>query len=216
MQVRRFKRSAVNKVAHLKSLSACSRAGQAGFSLIELLAGLMIMALLAGALMTVFSGDASKATRLYADMTAVRNALNRAKMDMGGVPSRLSVLWNRADAETSTNFFNNVPGVGTWSGPYLERQPTDSSNLITINSVVDGGTISVGREAASATNGGNFSWVYFVSAANIPNPIIAEFMKRCTGRDNASPTFATSSCRATPGTGGTEVGTVEMRVTDSR
>jgi prepilin-type N-terminal cleavage/methylation domain-containing protein len=189
---------------------------QRGFSLIEIMAGIAIMAIMSLILMSSFSGDGSKAVRLLGDMNTLGNSLNRAKMDLGGIPSRLSVLWSRTDA-TAANMFNGIAATNTWGGPYVERQPVDAANNVTVSAVADATTISINREAASAANGGNYTWVYFLRANNVPNPIITEFIKKCAATDVvANATFANGKCRATPGTGATEFGTVDMKITDSR
>jgi len=189
---------------------------QKGFTLMELAVVLGIIAVLASVIIGSFSGDSSKATKLLADMTTLSNSINRAKMELGGIPSRLSVLWTRTDATTG-NMFNGIAATTTWGGPYIERQPVDASNNITVTTVADAATISINREAASAANGGNYTWVYFLRASNIPNPIITEFIKKCAGTDVVTNvTFANGKCRATPGTGATEFGTVDMKITDSR
>lgn len=189
---------------------------QKGFTLMELAVVLGIIAVLASVIVGSFSGDSSKATKLLADMTAIGDSVNRAKMELGGIPSRLSVLWTRADA-TAGNMYNGLAATTTWGGPYIERQPVDASNNITVRTVADAATISINREAASAANGGNYTWVYFLRASNIPNPVITEYIKRCAGTDAvATVTFANGKCRATLGTGATEFGTVDMKITDSR
>jgi len=193
-----------------------SRSKQGGFTMIELMVVLVVIGLLAALIAPQFSGDSSKATKLLADMTTVKDSVNRAKVEIGGVPNRLSVLWNRTDA-TASNMFNGIAATNTWNGPYIERQPTDGSNNISILSVADAATISVNREAASAANGGNYTWVYYLRANNIPNPIITEFIKKCSGTDVvANASFVNGSCRATPGSGATEFGTVDIKISDSR
>ena len=113
--------------------------------------------------------------------------------------------------------FNGIAATASWNGPYLERQPTDAANLVTEADVADAATVSIAREAASAANGGNYTWVYYLRATNIPNPIITEFIKKCAGTDVvANATFANGKCRSTPGTGATEFGTVDIKIADSR
>lgn len=189
---------------------------QRGFSLIEIMAGIAIVAIMSMILMGAFSGNTSKAVRLLSDMNTIANSTKRAQMELGGIPSRLSVLWNRTDA-TATNMFNGIAATNSWNGPYLERQPTNTSNNITEFDVADAATIAIAREAASAANGGNYTWVYYLRANNIPNAIIVEFIKKCAAVDVvANATFANGKCRAALGTGATEFGTVDIKVADSR
>jgi prepilin-type N-terminal cleavage/methylation domain-containing protein len=185
-------------------------------TLIEIMVVIAVLGLLAGVFMSTFSGDKSKATRLLTSMKTVSDATNRAKMDMGGIPNRLSVLWTRTDASAG-NMYNGIAATNSWSGPYMERQPVDASNNIQERAISDATTISIAREAASAANGGNFTWVYYLRASNVPNAIITEYIKACSDSDAvATVSFANGKCRATLGTSATEVGSVDFKIADSR
>jgi len=207
---------ASTRVHHPQTNGTGKSIRQRGMTMIEIMVVIAVLGLLAGVFATQFSGDKSKATRLLTNMKTVASATNRAKMDMGGIPNRLSVLWTRTDA-TAGNMYNGIAGTNSWSGPYMERQPTDASNNIQEQAIGDSTTIAISREAASVANGGNFTWVYFLRASNVPNAIIQEYIKACANTDVvANATFANGQCRATPGTGATEVGTVDFKIADSR
>lgn len=190
---------------------------QKGFTAIEALAIMAILALLATLMASLFSGDSSKAVKLFADMKTIADTTNRAVLDLGGVPNRLSVLWNRTDA-VAGNMFNGIAATNSWSGPYLERQPTDAANNITESSISDATTINIAREAGNpTTNGSNYTWVYYLRASNVPNPVIIEAIKKCANTDVVTnATFVNGKCRATLGAGAVEVGTFDLKVSDSR
>lgn len=187
------------------------RAQRGAFDPITVVAVLAIMSILAALMVSSFSGDGSKATALLNNMGVMSDGLNRAKMDLGGFPNRLSVLWSKADA-TAGNMFNGVAGVNTWNGNYVESQPVDANNKVIAQTISDGAVIEIQREA-----GTNYAYAYFLRASNVPNAIITELLKKCTGSDSvANATFANGKCRATPGTGTTEFGTVDYKVAESR
>lgn len=188
---------------------------QRGYTALELMVIIGILALLAGAVAMFVSTDSSKGLRLYTDMKTISDSTKVAAQDLGGVPSNLTVLWRQSSA-TSAGMFNGITATNTWRGPYVDALNVDSSNNVLMRAVADQINVAIAREAANAaTNGGNYTWVYYLRASNVPNPIIAEAMKKCSGVDTGVD-FRTSICRATPGTGATEVGTFDVKVLDSR
>lgn len=189
---------------------------QTGFTLIELIVVLAVIVALSTFVASKFTGDSSKAVKLFADMKTLSDSVQRAVVDLGGVPSKLSVLWNKADA-TSSNMYNSIAATNSWSGPYIERQATDSNNAITATSIADSTTIAIAREAANlSTNGGNLTWVYYLRASNVPNAVIIEAIKKCANTDTvANATFINGQCRATIGTS-VEYGTFDVKISDSR
>lgn len=189
---------------------------QRGMSMIELMVVVAILGILAAFAMAKMDTSSSKATRLFNDMSTTKGALLRAKMDMGAFPTNLTALWVKANA-SAANMYGGLNGTTSWNGAYMESQPVDSSNAIKSVSIADTATFNISREAAAAaTNGGNYTWVYFLRANNVPNPIIYKFLKQCAGSEDATAvTFVNAPCRATLGTGSTEYGTVDLRVDDS-
>jgi prepilin-type N-terminal cleavage/methylation domain-containing protein len=196
------------------------RASQSGFSLVEISVALAVLAIIGAAIYTEFSTDSTKGQRLFTDMKTIADASNIAASDMGAIPSNLTVLWTQANA-TAANMFDAVTATNSWHGPYVRPQQVDTSSPpnVLIKAVNDALSINISREAASAANGGNYNWIYYLRASSVPNSIIAEAMKKCTGVDiqtSTAPTFANSLCRATLGTGASASGTFDMRIADSR
>jgi len=194
---------------------------QGGFSMAEVMAVLVVIGIMSTVALSLFSGESTKATRLLSDLKTFGDGVSRVKLDSGSIPRRMDVLWDR-DQAIAANMFGGVGGQNGWNGPYVERMPVDTTNAqrpIQLNAVADGVRVTIEREAASAANGGQYSWVYFMRAANVPNAVITAYMQKCTnlGEDAAlASTFLNSNCRATPGTGASEFGTVDWKVTDSR
>ncbi len=192
-----------------------------GFTLLEMVVTLAIIAVLATLVGTQFSGDSSKATKLLSDMTNIKNSVNRAKFDMGGIPTRLDVLWD-SQLATAGNMYSGVAGVRTWAGPYIERMP-NTAGVLNFDTLADGVTVAIDDEASTGASPdfGTFpsGKVYVLTAVNVPRGIAAEFMKKCSGNDALSGTpapanFGNSNCRVNTVTG--EIVSVSMRIADSR
>lgn len=197
------------------------RRKQGGFTMAEMIAVLVVIAVMTTVALRLFSGEGTRATRLLVDMKTFSDGISRIKLDTGSIPRRMDVLWDQSQA-TGANMFGGAGGQNGWNGPYVERMPVDATNAqrpIQLNAIADGVLVTIEREAASAANGGQYTWVYYMRAANVPNAIITAYMQKCTNLDEAgalASTFLNSSCRATPGTGANEFGTVDFKVTDSR
>lgn len=183
--------------------------------MIELMVVVAILGVLAAFAMSKMDTSTSKATRLYNDMSTTKGALLRAKMDMGAFPNNLTALWIKANA-SAANMYGGLNGTASWNGAYMEPQPVDSSNAVKSVAIADTTIFNITREAAAAaTNGGNYTWVYYLRASNVPNPIIYKFLKVCAGSEDArTVSFVNAPCRATPDTS-TEYGTVDLRVDDT-
>jgi len=197
------------------------RRKQGGFTMAEMIAVMVVIGILTTVALRLFSGEGTRATRLLVDMKTFADGVTRVKLDTGSIPRRMDVLWDQSQA-TGPNMFGGVGGQNGWNGPYVERMPVDATNAqspIQLNAIADGVLVTIEREAASAANGGQYTWVYYMRAANVPNAIITAYMQKCTNLDEdaaMASSFLNSSCRATPGTGATEFGTVDFKVTDSR
>jgi type II secretory pathway pseudopilin PulG len=191
-------------------------ASRGAATLLELMIVLAVIVLISTTLVLTFSGDSSKASKLMADMMTLRDALSRAKADLGGVPKKVDVLWSR-DASTAANMYSGVTAVNAWNGPYIDRMEADASGKLTMPSITDGATVAILQEAKSADNGANHAFVYYVSSSGVPDSIVSEAFKKCTGSDLSSITepgkhFLKSPCRVS-GTAGSL--RFEVRVSDS-
>ena len=178
----------------------------------ELAIVLTIIALLTVGVVSLYSTDRAKATKLMTDLAKMKGALVSASSDLGGYPNRLDVLWLRTNA-TGANMFNDQAATTTWNGPYMEPKKTNAAAIPQITfSDVGNDTTAVGieREAASAENAAQNAYVYFLSVKNVPTNVLTEASKICSpgGGSAGAATFANSTCRVS----GTSF---EFRVADS-
>lgn len=182
-----------------------------GFTLIELLVGLAILSVLALLAVTAFDGSRSKAQAMIGLIKQVGDANIMLKNDTGCYVTRPDALFNAdAAATASYNYCGRAFGK-SWSRPYLGRQEVNASNgNIRAEKIGSGVEVSLQRE-----NGG-LGRIYFVRAENVPNDILRQALIECVGDDEANVSFPTNKCRASLGSGTSEVGTFDMIYDETR
>lgn len=103
-----------------------NRTARAGFTLVEVLVTLVLIALLVGVVLPAVIGQlgTGENTRLQQDMEAVRSAGKMFRIDVKRWPSSLDQLVLQPDNWADSTDINgvNIPGglLARWSGPYLE------------------------------------------------------------------------------------------------
>ncbi len=186
---------------------------QRGFTTTEILVAITIIGIMLAAMSGMVKTDRSKATSMMSSMSSMSSAMQRAKADMGCYPKVPGALWD-STLPTGTNMYCGLPGLVTWAGPYLEKQPVDSTGAqLQTPKYGDSSYITINREATPA---GGLGWYYYLRANNIQNAVISEALQVCNGKTDSSVTFSTAKCRATLGTGGVEIGTFDVLVEESR
>lgn len=193
--------------------NARHRHAQGGFTTTEILVSITIIGIMLAAMSGMVKTDRSKATSMMSSMSSMSSAMQRAKADMGCYPKVPGALWDSI-LPTATNMYCGLPGLVTWAGPYLEKQPVDSTGAqLQTPKYGDSSYITINREATPA---GGLGWYYYLRANNIQNAVISEALQVCNGKTDSSVTFSTAKCRATLGTGGVEIGTFDVLVEESR
>jgi len=95
-----------------------------GFTLIELIIAIALLAILVTAAIMFFGGRASdeaKITKLQSTINSVENAIQKYKADVGMYPSEIKELWQDADSQG-----NPIPN---WNGPYLTPKLTKNNEI---------------------------------------------------------------------------------------
>lgn len=186
---------------------------QRGFSTTELMIYIAIVGIMLGAIFSTLSTDKSRATSMATTMSNMASAMQRAKADMGCYPKVPGALWDPT-APTATNMYCGLAGLVTWAGPYINKAPVDSTGAqLQIPTIGDSAYVTINREATPA---GGLGWYYYLRANNIPNTVISNALQVCNGKTDSTVTFSNAKCRGTPGTGGTEIGTFDMIIEESR
>jgi prepilin-type N-terminal cleavage/methylation domain-containing protein len=203
--------------ARLRHLAATGRkpsgrnALQRGFTLVEIMVVIGIMAILSAVVMMTASTDSSKATALFASMTTTSDSLERMKMDVGCYPTDMSALWVRANA-SAANMWCGQDGTSAWDGAYLKTAPFDTTNqAIEVSNIAPNAEIAFSREA-----GGSNGFYYFLHGTALPNAIVLDALLKCNGSNSTAATFSTGKCRGTLGGGGAAAtGTFDLMVEDA-
>lgn len=182
-----------------------------GFTLIELLVGLAILSVLALLAVTAFDGARSKAQALIGLMKQVGDANIMLKNDTGCYVKRPDALFNKEAAATAGYNFCGRSFGKTWYGPYLGLQEVNASN-----GNIRAEKIGAGVEIELDHLDLNPGRLYYIRAANVPNDIIRQALIECLGDDESNASFPTNKCRATLGSGTSEVGTFDMSYSETR
>ena len=169
---------------------------QRGFSLIEMVVVLSIIAVLAVLVTTQFSGDSAKATKLLSDSESIKKATLRFKMDTGYYPCGLNSLFSKNNFDIPLEFRScSFSGGSAWAGPYLEKG---------VNSGLDGVQILVTRYQRGWGHAPeSLGFPYIVSIAGVPEGVAKEFVKKCTGNELLVQNFSNGKCYAYPLSGNT-------------
>ncbi|MGI6294835.1 MAG: prepilin-type N-terminal cleavage/methylation domain-containing protein [Armatimonadota bacterium] len=121
-----------------------------GFTLVELLVVIVVLAVLAAIVLPKFmdSSARSKEASLKTDLKLVRNAVATFQADIGKYPNSLEDLVETDKAKVKDKD-GNVVAASDWHGPYLESLPADpiSGNDFTY-------TAATGKVTSSASGNG--------------------------------------------------------------
>ncbi len=162
-----------------------------GFTLIEMVVTLSIIAILAVVITTQFSGDSAKAAKLLADAESIRKAALRFKTDTGYYPCSLNALMTKESFDIPHEYRScSFAGGSQWAGPYLEKGI--KTGLDNVEMIIT--RYQRGWGAAPESLG----FPYIVSIVGVPEGIAKEFVKKCSGLEYFAANFTNSKCYVYP------------------
>lgn len=158
----------------MKQMNLKQKGKQGGFTLVELMVGIIILSILGAVFFVTTNTDKSKATALFANVTKGGSALQLSKADLPCYPKRMDVLNLKAQA-LAANMFCGVDSTTVWRGPYLTGAAFDAAGNLDFGALVPTsvGTISTAPNAANGTN----DW--FITISKLPSTIENELMAAC-------------------------------------
>ncbi len=173
---------------------------QRGFTLLEMVVTLSIIAILATVIGTHFSGDAAKATKILSDSASFKKAFLQYELDTGRLPGCFEQLWRRDSACVGLIASGSAvpPRLSSWSGPYLDKYPglNNSGTLIFDGYSMAYATASSGYGGAPALSGA--LGFYLLRIPHVSSSLAFRLMEKCTGNDYlawAASDFSAGNCR---------------------
>ena len=147
------------------SRTACNRGSgpSAGFTLIEVLIVIVIVAILAATLVPQFSSSAmdAKESSLRADLKSLRTQIDMYKLDHNGQPPAIvGGALPQLTSPTDANGNMGAPGAGFPYGPYV-------LNGFPPNPITGQSTVTATTSFPPASETGNGGWQYNPSTGQI-------------------------------------------------
>jgi len=167
---------------------------QTGFTLIEILAAVTVIAILGAVGWHYFSTDRTRATALISKANDITKGLVEFKQDISCYPQTLSALYNQADSE---NTRCGIDGRTSWRQPYVSKESFNANGDLMLDDLVNGSTMSLITQAG----GPGQQWILRIS--NIPTNVITQLTAICNGSSN-------HAGRCTANTEGGQLGNIDV------
>lgn len=152
--------------------------GQRGFSLLELVVALTLLAVISGGIMMAFDGSRSRAQALISSMSELGNAQLRLKNDTGCFVNMPVALFDRTAALDAANNYCNRAFANTWNGPYINAATVDAGGTELLQEKI-GADVTMTFDRAA----GGIGRQYFIVARNLPDDVARQALQECNGLD---------------------------------
>ncbi len=187
------------------------RLNQRGFTLIEILVALAILAVIALLASNAFDGSRTKAQAMIGLAKQVGDANVQLKTDTGCFVKKPSALFDSTAAQDATNNFCSRTFGNMWARPYLAQYPVNTDGKLKADKISSEVLVSL---PAPETNAGQKR--YFVRFENVPMDIIKQALVECNNTDAAQGDLTKDRCRTTTALTSDAPGTFDMLYATTR
>ena len=175
---------------------------ESGFTLIEILVAVVILAIIAGIAFLAINLNSTKGKALYTAMASVAHSAEAFNASLGTYPTVYGAMVETAfEADNTTG----ATLTTTWNGPYAKPKDMGPNGNLHLNSIASNLTITfsplTAGSAGALPNGEAYQ--YAVVANNVPNNIATQAVNACNGQTGNTTGAAGGQCVLEAGTGGT-------------
>lgn len=154
-----------------------------GFTLIEILIALGVLATIIAGTVIFFNPSKSKGQTLYSTMSAVSQAATRFQLATACYPYQTELLFDKSAVSGNTNNSCGENVSSTWNGPYMQTKAINANGNITFPQIAPNVAIKI-ISGSFLPNGS--STQYAVEAINVPIGVAKQAFKACTGGTSTS------------------------------
>lgn len=166
---------------------------QAGFTLLEMVIAISILAIMLSAVVFLYDGSKSRAQVLVTAMEEYASALERIKTDTSCYPKSLVGLFDRAQAQGTAKSFCGADLSRQWNGPYVKPVSTRAQSsvagadgdLILLGQLSPDLTLRVARAQGTYSGSTVQTWKWFIIADGVPQEIVTQAVIICNGTDDS-------------------------------
>lgn len=164
---------------------------QRGFTLIEILVALAILAVISLLASNAFDGSRTKAQAMIGLAKQVGDANIQLKTDTGCYVNKPSALFDPVEAQNPANNYCGRVFKGTWSRPYLAQYTTNANGELVVDKIAAEVTVSLKQINDAGRKR------YFVQMGNVPKDILKQALVECNGGDfdGEKGNFTKNRCR---------------------
>lgn len=166
---------------------------QAGFTLLEMVIAISILAIMLSAVVFSYDGSKSRAQVLVTAMEEYSAAAERIKTDTSCYPKSLAALFDRSQAVGAALSYCGADLSKQWNGPYVKpvssRAASSVSNadgdVILLGQLSPDLTVRIARAQGTYSGSAVGTWKWFIIADNVPQEIVTQAVIICNGSDDS-------------------------------